>query len=168
MGEVLPMSPVRNVTYVSGRSQQECSSGLIYGEYPRFFRVPETGPRLRGRIESVLTFATSHKYRKGEKPARWTDNLKGLLPKHKRGSRAHDPPCPMTRCPSHGGAAQTPSRQRQVFRVRFVQESLDRTARAHEAAIDMAISRKPKGHDFIIDRRNNRPAITRHMSATGG
>jgi GTP 3',8-cyclase len=35
-------------------------------------------------------------------------------------------------------------------------------------AIDEAIGRKPKGHDFIIDRRNNRPAVARHMSVTGG
>jgi cyclic pyranopterin phosphate synthase len=37
-----------------------------------------------------------------------------------------------------------------------------------DAAIREAISRKPKGHDFIIDRRHNRPAISRHMSVTGG
>jgi cyclic pyranopterin phosphate synthase len=36
------------------------------------------------------------------------------------------------------------------------------------AAIAEAIARKPKGHDFIIDRRHNRPAIARHMSVTGG
>jgi cyclic pyranopterin phosphate synthase len=36
------------------------------------------------------------------------------------------------------------------------------------AAIREAISRKPKGHDFIIDRRHNRPAVNRHMSVTGG
>lgn len=36
------------------------------------------------------------------------------------------------------------------------------------AAIDEAISRKPKGHDFIIDRTRNRPAVSRHMSVTGG
>ena len=35
-------------------------------------------------------------------------------------------------------------------------------------AIDEAISRKPKGHDFIIDRRHQRPALSRHMSVTGG
>ena len=34
-------------------------------------------------------------------------------------------------------------------------------------AIDEAIARKPKGHDFIIDRRN-RPSVSRHMSMTGG
>jgi len=36
------------------------------------------------------------------------------------------------------------------------------------AAIDRAIGQKPKGHDFIIDRRHNRPSVSRHMSVTGG
>ena len=36
------------------------------------------------------------------------------------------------------------------------------------AAIDRAIARKPKGHNFVIDRRNHRPAVGRHMSVTGG
>ena len=35
-------------------------------------------------------------------------------------------------------------------------------------AIAEAIARKPKGHDFIIDRRRSRPAVSRHMSVTGG
>jgi GTP 3',8-cyclase len=35
-------------------------------------------------------------------------------------------------------------------------------------AIDEAISRKPKGHDFIIDREHHKPAVSRHMSVTGG
>jgi cyclic pyranopterin phosphate synthase len=34
--------------------------------------------------------------------------------------------------------------------------------------IDAAIARKPKGHDFIIDRRTKTPAVSRHMSVTGG
>ena len=37
-----------------------------------------------------------------------------------------------------------------------------------DRAIEEAISRKPKGHDFIIDRRHQRPALSRHMSVTGG
>lgn len=36
------------------------------------------------------------------------------------------------------------------------------------AAIDEAITRKPKGHDFVIDRRHQKPALHRHMSMTGG
>jgi cyclic pyranopterin phosphate synthase len=36
------------------------------------------------------------------------------------------------------------------------------------AAIHEAIARKPKGHDFVIDRRHRGPAVSRHMSVTGG
>ena len=36
------------------------------------------------------------------------------------------------------------------------------------AALDEAITHKPKGHDFVIDRRRQKPALSRHMSVTGG
>jgi cyclic pyranopterin phosphate synthase len=36
------------------------------------------------------------------------------------------------------------------------------------AAIDEAIGRKPRGHDFVIDRAHRKPAVSRHMSMTGG
>ena len=35
-------------------------------------------------------------------------------------------------------------------------------------AIHAAIAAKPKGHDFVIDRQHHGPAVTRHMSVTGG
>ncbi len=35
-------------------------------------------------------------------------------------------------------------------------------------AVTEAIARKPKGHDFIIDRTTRKPAVSRHMSVTGG
>ncbi len=35
-------------------------------------------------------------------------------------------------------------------------------------AILEAITRKPKGHDFIIDRNHSKPSVARHMSVTGG
>ena len=44
----------------------------------------------------------------------------------------------------------------------------DPGGRMLEDAIDEAIGRKPKGHDFIIDRTHDRPAVGRHMSVTGG
>ena len=37
-----------------------------------------------------------------------------------------------------------------------------------ENAIDEAIGRKPKGHDFVIERGQTGPAVSRHMSVTGG
>ena len=39
---------------------------------------------------------------------------------------------------------------------------------ALDAAIDEAITRKPRGHDFVIERRGAEPALKRHMSVTGG
>jgi cyclic pyranopterin phosphate synthase len=35
-------------------------------------------------------------------------------------------------------------------------------------AITRAIASKPKGHDFVIERRGAAPALSRHMSVTGG
>lgn len=39
---------------------------------------------------------------------------------------------------------------------------------ALDDAIRAAIARKPKGHDFVIDRTTQKPAVARHMSVTGG
>ena len=39
---------------------------------------------------------------------------------------------------------------------------------ALHAALTEAIGRKPKGHDFVIDRSVQIPAVPRHMSMTGG
>lgn len=41
----------------------------------------ETASRLRGRIESVLDWATARNYRQGLNPARWKGHLDKLLPK---------------------------------------------------------------------------------------
>jgi cyclic pyranopterin phosphate synthase len=37
-----------------------------------------------------------------------------------------------------------------------------------DTAIERAIMSKPKGHDFIIDRRTSQPSVGRHMNVTGG
>jgi cyclic pyranopterin phosphate synthase len=39
---------------------------------------------------------------------------------------------------------------------------------ALDAALDKAMLLKPKGHDFVLDRDHSGPALTRHMSVTGG
>lgn len=41
---------------------------------------PETASRLRGRIESVLDYATARGWRTGENPARWRGHIENLLP----------------------------------------------------------------------------------------
>src|SRR5207248_4997365 len=45
---------------------------------------PETASRVRGRIESVLDWATARSYRQGENPARWRGHLENLLPKRSK------------------------------------------------------------------------------------
>ncbi|MCK4277211.1 MAG: GTP 3',8-cyclase MoaA, partial [Phycisphaerae bacterium] len=50
--------------------------------------------------------------------------------------------------------------------LRAPMRACDSDAQLH-AAIDEALARKPKGHDFVIDRGAS-PSISRHMSATGG
>ena len=39
---------------------------------------------------------------------------------------------------------------------------------ALNAALDHAMQIKPKGHDFVLDRDHTGPALSRHMSVTGG
>jgi integrase len=48
---------------------------------PIWLKKPETAGRVRGRIESILDWATARGYRKGENPARWRGHLENLLPK---------------------------------------------------------------------------------------
>ena len=47
---------------------------------PIWTEKPETASRVRGRIESVLDWATARGYRQGENPARWRGHLENLLP----------------------------------------------------------------------------------------
>jgi len=44
----------------------------------------ETASRLRGRIEMVLDYATTHRWRAGENPARWRGHLENVLPKRSK------------------------------------------------------------------------------------
>lgn len=48
---------------------------------PIWLTKTETAPRLRGRIEGVLAWATVKKHRTGDNPARWKGNLDAIMPK---------------------------------------------------------------------------------------
>jgi integrase len=48
---------------------------------PIWTAKPETASRVRGRIESILDWATARGYREGENPARWRGHIENLLPK---------------------------------------------------------------------------------------
>jgi integrase len=47
---------------------------------PIWTKKPETASRVRGRVESILDWATARGYRQGENPARWKGHLENLLP----------------------------------------------------------------------------------------
>jgi integrase len=51
---------------------------------PIWQRAPETGSRVRGRIEAVLNWAAARGHRKGENPARWRGHLDHLLGRRPR------------------------------------------------------------------------------------
>lgn len=51
-----------------------------YPEQRLWDAVPETANRLRGRIEVVLSWATTRNYRRGDNPARWKGHLDNVLP----------------------------------------------------------------------------------------
>jgi integrase len=59
---------------------------------PLWATKPETASRVRGRVESVLDWATARGYRTGENPARWRGHLENLLPRRSKVRRvAHLP-----------------------------------------------------------------------------
>jgi integrase len=62
---------------------------------PIWVEKSETASRLRGRIESILDWATTRGHRQGENPARWRGHLENLLPKKSKVRRVkHHPALP--------------------------------------------------------------------------
>jgi integrase len=73
-------------TYVSphfgSQPVQVVDTGLVMRALEPIWQAkPETASRLRGRIELVLSWATTRGYREGDNPARWRGHLDNLLPK---------------------------------------------------------------------------------------
>src|SRR6266568_5048691 len=54
---------------------------------PLWASKTQTASRVRGRVESVLDWATVRGYRSGENPARWKGHLENLLPKRSKVAR---------------------------------------------------------------------------------
>src|SRR4051794_4503309 len=60
----------------------EVDTGLVMKALqPIWNAKAETASRVRGRIESILDWATTGGYRSGENPARWRGHIENLLPK---------------------------------------------------------------------------------------
>lgn len=62
---------------------------------PIWKKKTETASRLRGRVESILDWATVREYRQGENPARWKGKLDNLLPRPSKVQKVqHHPALP--------------------------------------------------------------------------
>lgn len=75
---------------------QEIDAGLVQKVLePIWETKTETASRVRGRIESILDWATARGHRKGDNPARWRGHLSNLLPKPTKVRRVrHHPALP--------------------------------------------------------------------------
>ncbi len=67
---------------------------------PLWVALPETGSRVRGRIERVLDAAKARGLREGENPARWRGHLDALLPKRQKLTRGHHAAMPFADVPA--------------------------------------------------------------------
>jgi integrase len=67
---------------------------------PIWQKKPETGARLRGRIEKVLDFAKTKGWRSGDNPARWNGHLKNALPTRKKETVKHHEAMPYQEVPT--------------------------------------------------------------------
>ncbi|MGE0623178.1 MAG: tyrosine-type recombinase/integrase [Pseudomonadales bacterium] len=59
---------------------------------PIWANKTETASRVRGRVESVLSWASAHGYRKGQNPAQWRGHLDQMLPKRSKVQRVKHHP----------------------------------------------------------------------------
>jgi integrase len=78
---------------IGGLPVQAIDIGLVMKVLEPIWKTkPETASRLRGRLESILDWATTRGYRQGENPARWRGHIENLLPKKAKVRRvAHRP-----------------------------------------------------------------------------
>ena len=91
----------------------------------------ETASRLRGRIESVLAWATVRKFRTGDNPAQWRNHLDQLLPKRSKVQKVeHRPALPY----ADTAAFMVKLRQRQGLAARALELQILTACRPGEAA----------------------------------
>jgi integrase len=96
---------------------------------PIWATKPETASRVRGRIESVLDWATVRGHREGENPARWRGHLEKLLPpRRKVAAVEHHAALPYAELPAFMGALA----QREGFAARALELLILTAARTGE------------------------------------
>lgn len=96
---------------------------------PIWQRTPETGSRVRGRIEAILDAARAKGWRSGENPARWRGHLAELLPPPRKVRRVeHHPALPWSQLPAFVAAL----RERKGLAARALELAILTAARTGE------------------------------------
>jgi integrase len=102
---------------------------VIKSVEPIWNEKPETASRVRGRIESILDWATVRGFRTGENPARWRGHLDKLLPKKSKVRRVkHHAALPYREI----GALMAELRQQEGFGARALEFAILSAARTGE------------------------------------
>ncbi|CAN0441174.1 unnamed protein product, partial [Phaeothamnion confervicola] len=103
--------------------------GVVSVLEPIWTEKTETASRLRGRIESILAWATVHGYRSGDNPARWRGHLDAVLPKPSKVAKAdHHPALQINAMPEFMRAL----RQRDGLGARALELAIITAARSGE------------------------------------
>ena len=117
---------------------------------PIWTKKTETASRVRGRIESILGWATVSGYRLGDNPARWRNHLDNLLPKRSKVQKVkHYPALPYDEI----GAFMATLRDREAvaaLALEFTILTAARTGEAIGARLDIEQSDPGAGHDQIV------------------
>ena len=97
---------------------------------PIWSKMPETASRIRGRIETILDWATVRQYRAGDNPARWRGHLDKLLPKVSKVSNVqHHAALPYAEI----GAFMSALRERDTITARALEFAILTASRPGEA-----------------------------------
>jgi integrase len=106
---------------------------------PIWATKPETGSRVRGRIESILDAAKTQGQRTGENPARWKGHLANLLPPKRKVRRVrHHPALPYTQLPAFMAALRArPSLSARALEFCILTAVRSKEAKAHWREIDL-------------------------------
>jgi integrase len=96
---------------------------------PIWLTKTETATRLRGRIESILGWATTSGYREGDNPARWRGHLENLLASPSKTAKVvHHPALPW----QEAGTFMAALRTREGIAARAVEFAVLTAARSGE------------------------------------
>lgn len=112
-------------------SVKDIDVGLVLKAIEDIWKTkPETASRVRGRIETVLDWATARKYRDGENPARWRGHLDKLLPARSKVAKVkHHEALPYREI----GSFMTEARTKEGISARALEFTILNAVRTNEA-----------------------------------